>query len=43
MDDDLSAGVMQMPDKTGLYLSTAADAGQHFSSVFLERIDAYKQ
>merc|ERR1712004_57739 len=27
MDDDFDAGVMQMPDGTGLYLSTAAKAG----------------
>merc|ERR1712156_1062210 len=27
MDDDMDAGVMQMPDGSGLYLSTAAKAG----------------
>ena len=33
MDDDFDAGVMQMPDGTGLYLSTAAKG--NFSNIFL--------
>ena len=36
MDDDVSAGVMQMPDGTGLYLSTAAKAGQNGAKDFMK-------
>ena len=36
MDDDVSAGVMQMPDGTGLYLSTAAKAGHNGVNAFLK-------
>ena len=36
MDDDVSAGVMQMPDGTGLYLSTAAKAGQNGAKGFMK-------
>ena len=36
MDDDVSAGVMQMPDGTGLYLSTAAKAGHNGAKGFMK-------
>ena len=36
MDDDVSAGVMQMPDGTGLYLSTAAKAGHNGVNAFMK-------
>ena len=44
MDDDFDAGVMQMPaDKGGLYLSTAAKAGQDQTKTTLSDCDGICQ